>query len=101
MTSECGYEVVRRLHAAGKSAVTPRLAGPPEIRRASAVIGDRPITLACLDQADPGDPITPAATLTELMYRAAFDAWTRRASRHPPGLVAPDGPRTARRHYRR
>lgn len=38
MTTECGYELVRRL-VAGKSAVVPRLAGPPEIRRTSAVTG--------------------------------------------------------------
>ncbi|MGW4112562.1 hypothetical protein ACWEFJ_16940 [Actinosynnema sp. NPDC004786] len=38
MTSECGHEVARRLNA-GKSAITPRLFGPPEIQRASAVIG--------------------------------------------------------------
>ncbi|MFE2755001.1 hypothetical protein ACFXGA_23660 [Actinosynnema sp. NPDC059335] len=38
MTTECGYELVRRL-VAGKSAVVPRLTGPPEIRRTSAVTG--------------------------------------------------------------
>ncbi|QFZ16942.1 hypothetical protein [Saccharothrix syringae] len=38
MTPACGHELVRRL-AAGKSAVIPRLNGPPEVRRAGAVTG--------------------------------------------------------------
>lgn len=61
-------------------------------------------TLACLDQADPGDPVTPAATVTEHMYRAAFDAWTvARADIHrdwslqtDPGRLAPPLPKVMR-----
>jgi len=61
-------------------------------------------TLACLNQADPGDPTTPAATLTEQMYRAAFEAWTvARVDVHQdwslrtdPGRLAPSLPKVMR-----
>ncbi|PRY35127.1 SNF2-related protein [Umezawaea tangerina] len=62
-------------------------------------------TLACLNQADPGDRDAPAVELAEPMYRAAFDAWVvARADVHrdwslhtDPGRLSPPLPKVMRK----